>query len=275
MKNRKFVHAYLKGETDLPSDTPLYRYMSVEALLYLLEFQRIPISRIIEWPDSYEGTRFEFLRNVKEDKQFSDKNKSDFFVSCWTLQTEERCLYKSQKSFDVAQNELVKNGSAAMWESYCKKGGIRIKTTLGMVESLLTSQFPGWNIYRGKVYYEPAEEWTITINAPSLIATLLHKRVSFRSESEYRFILVPDNEVNQSRATLYINDLYDFLDEILVSPATTSNKWLSRTLYNIAVKLSTKYPERTSINIKNGHKFCRISQLYALISETIGHYDMA
>lgn len=271
----KIFPCLFEGENDLPSDTPLYRYMSVEAFLYLLEFQRIPISRIIEWPDSYEGTRFEFLKNVKEDNQFSNKNKSDFYVSCWTLQIEERCLYKSQKSFDAGQNELVKNGSAAMWESYCKNGGIRIKTTLGKVESLLTSQFPGWTIYRGRVYYEPAEEWTKTINTPSLISTLLHKRVSFRSESEYRFILVPDVEVSQSRVTAYVDDLYDFLEEILVSPATSSNKWLSRTLYNIVVGLSIKYPDRTSINIKNGQQFCRISQLYDLVSETIGHHDMA
>lgn len=274
-ESAKIYPCLFDGENDLSPETPLYRYMSVEAFLYLLAFSRITISRITEWPDSYEGTRFEFLKKVKEDKEFSNKNKNDFHVSCWTLQTEERSLYKIAESFDAAQNELARNGSAAMWESYCKNGGVRIKTTLGRIESLLSSEIPGWKIYRGKVYYEPANEWTKTVKAPSLISTLLHKRVSFRSEAEYRFILVPDKEVHQSRVTASISDLYDFLDEILVVPATLSNKWLSRTLYNVAVGLSIKYPHRTNINIKNGQQFCRISQLYSLVSETIGHYDMA
>ena len=275
-KSTKIYPCLLDEDNDLSPETPLYRYMSVEAFLYLFEFKRIPISRITEWPDSYEGTRFDFLKEVKKDKDFSDKNANDFYGSCWTLQTEERSLYKNQKSFDAARRELAEKGSAAMWESYCKNGGVRIKTSLRRIESLFVLEMPEWNIYRGKVYYEPADEWGITSKAPSLITTLLHKRVPFRSESEYRFILVPDKKVTESRVTASVGDLYEFLDEILVAPATSSNKWLSRTLYNVAVNLSIKdSPDSGSVNKKNGQQFCRISQLYSPVSETLGHSDMA
>ncbi|MEM4409830.1 MAG: hypothetical protein QXI19_13920, partial [Candidatus Caldarchaeum sp.] len=82
-ESTKIYPCSFDGENDLSPETPLYRYMSIEAFLYLLAFSRITISRITEWPDSYEGTRFEFLKKVKEDKEFSNKNKNDFYVSCW------------------------------------------------------------------------------------------------------------------------------------------------------------------------------------------------
>lgn len=129
-----------EDETDLPPDTPLYRYMSIESLLYFLQFKRMRLSKITEWPDSYEGTRFDFLKRVK-DHEFPNISKDSFHASCWTLQTEERCIYGSREDhFNKAQEELGKNGSAAMWDSYCKDGGVRIKTTLGnLIFCLITS----------------------------------------------------------------------------------------------------------------------------------------
>lgn len=262
------------NEEDLPPSTALYRYMSTEAFLYLMVFQRMMISKITDWPDSFEGTRFEFLKKIK-DNEFSHNSKDDFYASCWTLQTEERCLYESEEQFEAAQEELSRNGSAAMWESYCKNGGVRIKTTLGKIDQLLSTELHNWNIFRGKVYYEPSKSWTMTIHASSIIKTLLHKRVSFRSESEYRFILISENTKNLSKISIPIGDLFEFLDEILIAPATSSNKWLSRTLYNIAVGVSIAPPKRTTVNSKEGKQYCHISQLYSKVSETIGHFDMS
>lgn len=131
-------------------------------------------------------------------------------------------------------------------------------------------------MFRGKVYYEASKTWEKTLNTPSLVATLLHKRVSFRSEAEYRFIIVPENDADSSvKDGLRIEDLYDFLDEILISPATSRNKWVSRTLYNIAVNSVSVRPPHFTINTKDGHQYCRISQLYNTVSERVGHHDMA
>lgn len=264
----------LNGDTDLPPETPLYRYLSTEAFLYLLTFERVFFSKVSEWPDSLDGTRFEFLKKARDDKEVGTTGLNDFFVSCWTLQTEERRFYKDDSAFVSAQKELTLNGSAAMWESYCKNGGVRIKTTLGKVEALFSAHLPEWRICRGKVYYEPAEDGLLPPRVPSLVATLMHKRASFRSESEYRFVLLPEVVCTEPREAAKVENLFEFLDEILVSPATSSTVWLSRTLYNIAVGVTIKPPKRTCINIKNGKQFCRISQLCKEVSETVGHGSM-
>ena len=114
----KIIPCILNGDIDLPPETPLYRYLSTEAFLYLLAFARVTFSKISEWSDSFEGNRFEFLKHARDDKEFSNTAKNDFFISCWTLQTEERCLYKDEAVFADAQKELASDGSAAMWESY-------------------------------------------------------------------------------------------------------------------------------------------------------------
>lgn len=270
----KIIPYILNGDVDLPPETPLFRYLSTEAFLYLLTFQRLVFAKVSEWPDSLDGTRFEFLKKVKEDDAIGATPFNDFFVSCWTLQAEERCLYKDDPAHLTAQKELALNGSAAMWESYCKNGGVRIKTTIGKVEALLCANLPEWKIFRGKVYYEPAAEEAPSPQFPSLVTTLMHKRTSFRSESEYRFVLLAPVEIDEPRESAKVEDLFEFLDEILVSPATSANVWLSRTLYNIAVGVSNRPPQKTCINIKNGRQFCRISQLCKEVSETVGHGSM-
>ena len=263
----------LQGENDLPIETPIYKYLSIEAFLYLLEFRQLTFSRITNWPDAYEGSRFEFFKKVKTDQHFADKEKEDFYASCWSLQFEDLCLYENSDEHQNALDELQRNGSASMWESYCKTGGVRVKTTLGKMNNLLENNLDKIEIFRGKVYYEPAASWNKTIKTSELITTLLMKRVSFRHESEYRYILVPEEKRQESIITVSIDDLFEFFDEILISPAITSSKWISRTLYNIAVGLSID-PNRSGINHKSGNQFCKISQLYGLISETIGHYDI-
>jgi hypothetical protein len=261
----------LQGDNDLSSETPLYKYLSVEAFLYLIAFDRLTFSRFDSWPDAYEGFRFEFFKRLEEDPQFKDTNKNDFFGSCWTLQADDICLYENAEEYKLAIEELLENGSASMWESYCKNGGVRIKTTLGKINNLLLQHFGDFNIYRGKVYYEPAKYWNKSIKAVDLASTLFMKRISFRHEAEYRFILVSKSPMKRTIVLAPIVSLFEFLDEILISPAIPSRIWISRTLYNIAVSISEK---KGSINKKNGNQFSKISQLYSVVSQAVGHCQM-
>jgi len=263
----------LEGEEDLPDETPLFKYLSIESFLYLVEFRRLNLSRITNWPDAYEGTRFEFFRKIKTQDEFSNNTKDDFYGSCWSLQTEEPCLYESQEVHKLAIDELYRNGSAAMWEAYCKNGGVRIKTTLKKLNALFLNGLANCSIYRGKVFYEPATSWNKTIKTSGLISLLFMKRISFRHEAEYRYILVSDEPRQESIIDVSTWKLSDFLDEILVSPATSSQKWISRTLYHLGVDISLE--NRICINSKNGNQFCRISQLYGLVSEIVGHGHMS
>lgn len=261
------------GENDPSEDTPLYKYLSTEAFLHLIEFRRLMFSRITGWPDSFEGSRFAFLGKTDKLTDFPGRTKDDFFAMCWSLQVEDPRLFNDGADHKRAVEELRKNGSAAMWESYCRNGGVRIATTVGKLNSLIQSKANECTVFRGRVYYEPTDSWTITINAPTLISTLLHKRVSFRHENEYRYILVPDRVILDPFVTIEVDSIYQLFDEILVSPATSGNKWVSRALYHVGVDLTINR-ENNNMNSKDGHQFCRISQLYSTIPQTIGYLDM-
>ncbi|MGE5444933.1 MAG: DUF2971 domain-containing protein [Ignavibacteriales bacterium] len=224
--------------------------------------------------DAFEGYGYEFFKKATKDHQLA--NKDDFYGSCWSLQSEEKSLYEDVKEYELAIEELESEGSASMWESYCRNGGVRIKTTVGKINNLLSDYLEGFNIYRGRVFYEPASSWKKTKESyrnRDVVLTFFLKRISFRYESEYRYIIVPNKHIKENIVSVLINNiLYDFIDEILVSPATTSNKWISRTLYNIGIRIP---PPSSGLNsAKNGKQFCRISQLYGPISQVLGHQGM-
>lgn len=262
----------LEGDDDIHEETPLFKYISIESFLYLVEFKRINFSRITNWPDAYEGSRFEFFRKINIQDGFSNNTKKDFYGSCWSLQTEEPCLYENQEAYKLAMDELYRDGSAAMWEVYCKNGGVRIKTTLKKLNELFLNGLAKCNVYRGKVFYEPTTSWNKTIKTADLISLLFMKRISFRHEAEYRYILVSDKHRQESIIDVSTEKLSDFLDEILVIPATSSKKWISRTLYHLGVDISLE--NGICINSKNGNQFCRISQLYGPVSQIVGHGNM-
>lgn len=253
------------GNNDLPSDTPLYKYLSIEAFLYLLHFNELTFSRFASWPDAYEGFRFQFLKELKKDRQFSGFTQKDFLGSCWSLQTEDRRLYDNEKAFARAMEDLQINGSASMWETYCRNGGVRIKTSIGKIDERLQRHHKDFQIFRGAVYYEARTDWQKTTKS-GLISSLFMKPVAFRHESEYRYILLPNISTGKVVVTVPFGDLFEFVDDVLVSPATKSNKWISRTLYNIVCKIA--------IARKHQKQFCKISQLYGQISLANGNRHM-
>jgi hypothetical protein len=255
-------------EKDLDGNTPIYKYMSIEGFLYLLKYEQIMFSKLTSWPDASEGARFDFFQRIHGDDKYSKKAKSQFLGSPWSLQTENSCLYSDEKKHKNAEEELKKVGSASMWETYCKQGGVRIKTTIGKVEKALNSSDNCFDSFKGIVQYEPSSSWNKTLNSSGLISKLFVKRVSFRYESEYRFILVAENEIKKSQIFFNVGNLFDFVDEFLICPAISSNTWISRMLYHYAVGTSSPI-NIPGTNQKNGRQYCRISNLYGNISEEI------
>jgi hypothetical protein len=259
----------LKGDDDLPGETPLYNYMKIDEFIYLLKFRRLIFSKITSWPDSFEGFLFEFFKKINNDPLLKDNNKDDFYGNCWSLQTENICLFRNDREYQAALKEIRERGSASMWETYCKNGGVRIKTTLGKLNKLFLNKLADPKlIKRGKVLYEPEGVWTV--ESTDLTSTFFTKRISFRHESEYRYILIPNESTKEKFIYVEIDDLFNFIDEIMIAPAIKAKKWVSRTLYNIAVAIS----ENPGVNRKNGEQFCKISQLYGSVSEELGHFNM-
>ena len=179
---------------DLDKNTPIYKYMSVESFLFLLKYQKVMFSKLTTWPDAYEGARFDFFKKIYKDDKYSSKSKDNFFGCSWSLQTENSCFYSDREEHQKSEEELQKSGSASMWETYCKQGGVRIRTTIGKIESILEDQTSGFEAYRGTAQYEPSSCWNKTLSNTGLISKLFIKGVSFRHESEYRFILVSEKE---------------------------------------------------------------------------------
>lgn len=256
------------NNTKYDLDTPIYKYLSLESFLHFMQFKQIMCSKISKWPDAYEGGRFDFFKKIKKDDSFSTKTKGDFLGCSWTLQNENSSIYENKLEHEKAEEELENEGSAAMWESYCPNGGVRIKTTIGKVINVLLSKDDQYNFFRGCVYYEPSHYWDKTLKAKELISLLFMKRVSFRHESEYRFILSAKNHSCEDFIYFYIDNVYDFIDEFLISPATKSREWISKALYQCAVGI-TCIPTIHGTNHKNGKQYCRISSLYGYVSEEI------
>lgn len=259
------------GETDLPDDTPLYKYLSIEAFLHLLECTEIIFSRISTWPDAYEGLVFGFLNKHRKDKDFLGRSKHDLYGSCWTLQREDPRLYASEdaEEYKSALAELQEHGSAAMWENYCRNGGVRIRTTLGKMTELLEREQADARVFRGRAQYTSGNSgltkaMTVRGTAPALFL----KRVAFRHEAEYRYILLPKNRIDGPVIPIRIGRPYDFLDEVLICPATRDKTWAARALYLLSVGISCD-PGKGGSNTKKGRQFCRISQLYGTISQEI------
>lgn len=260
------------GSGALPAESILYKYLSVEGFLYLLGFQRLLFQSITQWPDAYEGSRYEFLRSAKNVQDLASKARNSYLGSCWTLQRDDPRLHKTNDEFAKANAELEKQGSAAMWESYCKNGGVRIATTLGKLTSLLSRSLEPGKLYHGSVCYEAEASWSQTLRNSDVVCTLFVKRIAFRHESEYRFIYIPTVS-ERGGLTVKFEDFFDFVDEVLIAPANENRRWVARTIYNIAASESIG-PNRPGSNFKNGKKFCRISKLYGDISEELGHGSM-
>jgi len=241
----------------------------MESFLYFLLHKEIMFSKLSSWPDAFEGARFEFFKQIENEDEYSNKTKDHFFGSSWTLQTENSCCYCDSDEHETAEKELREVGSASMWEVYCRNGGARIKTTIGKVETILKQKANNYDCHKGEVHYEPSDYWNRTLTTSNLISKLFIKRVSFRHESEYRFILVANKNTETNQIFFDVASLYDFVDEFLISPAISNNVWISKMLYHYAISES-KSKDSVGTNYKNGKNYCKISQLYEKnISEEI------
>jgi hypothetical protein len=225
--------------------------------------------RISSWPDAFEGAQFEFFKNLRTDDVHAKCTLESFLGSSWTLQTENSAVYSNDAEHQSAEDELKDSGSAAMWETYCKNGGVRIRSTIGKIERLLEERAEGYECHRGRVLYEASRNWERSIKNRDLISKIFLKRVPFRYESEYRFVLVSSSgDEPPPRAFFPVDDLYEFVDEFLICPAVKNRIWISRMLYGYATSISIS-PRRPGSNRKGGKQYCRISNLYGNISEEL------
>jgi hypothetical protein len=156
-----------------------------------------------------------------------------------------------------------------MWEAYCGHGGVSICTTLGKLNQAFSEQpSKSENIYRGHVRYLAADDPQRVVGERELEEVLFYKRIGYRHEAEYRYVL-HNSEENSDYISAQIDDYYSFLDEVLVFPLKNDRTdEIANELHCEGVSIAAG--PLISTNTKEGRPFCRLSQLYGLASQTIG-----
>lgn len=256
------------GTCILGPETKLYRYMKSCTFLRLLE-GKISMSRMSTWDDRLECADFAFFVNAQ--KLQDSRRRQGFFASCWTTEALDREQFRDNEAFLLAQEEINADGSSSMWEAYCSNGGVRICTTIGKLDKVFTSgPFEGKQLYSGPIEYCASSDTRRILGKSRLEETLFYKRVGYRHEREYRYVTYLN--IVENFPCAIIPDVFDFLDEVLVFPLKNDRMDnLANELHSSAVDISVKGAKSRGTNRKNGGPFCRISQLYGVVSEEIGN----
>lgn len=169
---------------DLAEDQKIYRYLSFESFVYLIELKKLTFSKISNWDDPWENVlarQCSFLSNGKEMNSYSDS--LDLYGQCWTLNAE----------------------SDAMWRIYSpNKSGVQVETTVGCLQHLIGYR----RLFVDRVQYckDPKDflEKQKTIKLKCSEALL--KRDAFRHEEELRILVNPcDLEIPVSTDNPHIN----------------------------------------------------------------------
>jgi hypothetical protein len=248
-------------------ETKLYKYMTPEAFKLFLE-RGVHMTKMVSWPDRFETAGFEFLQVFPA---FDDiRSSRHFYASCWTFDIIKRGEIKNEISYHAAIKELSDDGSAAMWEAYCKKGGVRICTTIGKLKTIFGQSSLNCSvIHSGAAKYRAAmDHERLKQNLP-IEKTFFFKRVGFRHEVEYRFVSYLENETEE-HINVPVANYANFVDEVLVFPM--ENAGLNSTANDLhqlgwgILDSSSRGKRKNASGL-----FCRSSQLYGMVSNQQGN----
>lgn len=225
----------------------LYKYMSFEQFVDMIENKRLYLTHIKEWEDTHEGAAIlhEEMQYLKE-KGYSGKLREN----------EQYVLIEDIINRIYAQSWGKNNSeSDAMWRIYSSnRTGVRIKVRREMITHEINKIVESNAIYQcfkegdveyiesmkdidfSKYYTETKiEDTNITQKNLDCGGLCFYKRDAFRHEEEYRYVL--DYEKNRDKEfkidfkniisslksynyppVIYYNIEYDYIDEILLDP---------------------------------------------------------
>ena len=260
MSDIRYENFVSAGDTELGENTPLYHYLSTDRFISLLGLKKIWLKQITKWDDFREGAYHKYKQYTNQSHELANRHLNDFYGSCWSLQVEDHRLYSDEAEFTLANDELARDGVDAMWRAYCPAGGVRIRTTQKKLRDLLLASLPpGGHLVGGQTYYAPLGGNLDKTIESSFFAGLFHKRIPFRSETEYRFIYThkPNTENKGDCIETSIGSDFGFIEEVLVSPAGADSKEMHNRFHAL-VDITQR---RTGLSDMD----CRISRLYGVI----------
>jgi hypothetical protein len=155
----------------------VWRYLDLAKFIWLLENQKLYLSRLDLLNDPHEGTTPRLLASIRDSQlkeigggelltqipRINQQNRRSLYINCWHLGNTE---------------------SEAMWRLYCPgENGVAIQTSYGkLVESISYDRF----LYIGQVTYIDYESQGFPLN--NSFYPVMHKRISFAHEQEVRLV---------------------------------------------------------------------------------------
>lgn len=239
----------------------LYKYLSLDTFIeHVLLRGTILFQSVQNWPDCTEGKSLEVARALEGLGQKISPHTEELLAGntlgcCWSL--EHDC------------EEFKRFGSDAMWQIYCRDGGVRIKTSFKKLEQALE----GNGIESEK---QIARKVTYGMSSGTHIDQLFQKKKVYQHESEYRVIL---QKMPEPVLKLNINPIR-FIDEVMISPLPikmidSNGAYDPKSIKNILTQRAIKYQIRAAfqrrLNSDNLQDYCdniKFSALYGEMNES-------
>ncbi|PEF72085.1 hypothetical protein CON94_28385 [Bacillus pseudomycoides] len=217
-------------------DTKIWRYMSFEKFVSLLENESLYFVRSNKFPDKFEGVLPKKIQDeiFKPDRYWQETNEKN------------KKLYREHRESIVVNCwHINEHESAAMWDLYLNSSdGVAIQSTVSSFKKSVEETKE--KIYMGKITY--LDYQNDDPNFDDEYSQYMHKRKSFEHEKELRFIHDLNNRFfnNNKPETENINlpddmglsiqcDIKCLIEKIYVSPK--SAKWFE----NLVRAICNKY----------------------------------
>ena len=253
------MYSVLPGIT-LPKDTDLlWRYMSFEKFVSLLDTKSLFFTRADKFEDPFEGftpplIKKDYVRTV------SDTNTLEELQENWPKYTLCSCWHHADEE------------SMAMWDKYhLHNSGIAIKTTFGNFKDCLGE---GYRVFLGNIEYIDHYEYPVPQNLDEmsmLYTWYFHKRKAFEYEREFRAIFFdfpssftdyidnygnlinPDATLKNKKypdtcktGKLLNVDLNKLMPEVITSPHIRNEEWITKTVRSVVRKYEFDFKVNSS-----------------------------
>lgn len=200
-------------------DKVIMRYIDLDKLYNMLETSSLFFCRADKFSDPFEGSLPE--------KEYVYRNKQGH-----TTGFEK--LHRDMKKFTLINCwHINENESDAMWRLYLKSNeGVAVRTTIGKLCSVLNNCTSTFRVSKVRYIDYEKDIWFDKKNYPvssyNAIIPLMHKRIEFDHEKEFRILFDIDHEYripdywNKEKSSIgkniEIKDLATIIDKLILPP---------------------------------------------------------
>lgn len=192
--------------TSLSSETILYRFEPYERIVKYIQSNKLRLTNYRKFDDPWEGFVFNCYFQLSETDSQSFLGGNRIFMMCFT----DECAKESD----------------ALWRIYSDKNGVRFKTTVEKLKSILKGRSEDY--YLEKMNYDNSvtdskffkNKGIIVSNSwdKNIIKSLFYKRTYFSHEHEIRLIAWSnERDINTEMIELDI-DPNDLFEEVVFDP---------------------------------------------------------